>query len=551
MSPSNAPSHLTLSFACGSPLDETEGGRQFLQERLSFCARMVFALAFGFYLLSNISFALAGQQSWLDSVTLGSNIALLGACCVLGGMWGLSSRGKRSQPFLRAVDFGGTFLACFLYSLVSLHCKEFVRPEYQTVLGTFSTLVARAMFVPTRPVHTLWLGVASSAPSVIVSYFIMSRPGALVEGVSPGLPTTIIFLWCAVAVVVSTVTSKVVYGLRQEVREAKRLGQYTIEERIGSGGMGAVYKARHAMLRRPTAIKLLRCDVAGEKAIARFEREVQLTSRLTHPNTIAVYDYGRTPDGVFYYAMEYLPGITLDDLVSQYGPQTPGRVISIWRQVLASLSEAHSMGLIHRDIKGANVMLCRRGGMHDVAKVLDFGLAKDLENWTDLNLSAANTITGTPLYLPPEAIQKPESVDARSDIYSVGVVAYQLLTGKPLFEGQNFVEICGHHLHTRPIPPSARTTSPVPRDLEALVLMCLEKDPGKRPQDTGWLLQALSACESARDWDEEKARAWWVEHEKRVQAEQPAGDPTAAIRALADSTPTVAVENPREAITAL
>jgi serine/threonine-protein kinase len=382
------------------------------------------------------------------------------------------------------------------------------------MLAVTNTLITRAVLIPSEAYFTAAVGVLPSVSTVLATYVILIRPESATPGLPPALPTAIMGLWCATALVVSAVTSRVIYGLRREVREAKSLGQYTLEERIGEGGMGVVYKARHAMLRRPTAIKLLRADLAGERSIARFEREVQLTSRLTHPNTILIYDYGRTPDGTFYYAMEYLPGITLEELVRQDGPQPVGRVIHILTQVCASLAEAHGIGLIHRDIKGANVLLSVRGGIHDVVKVVDFGLVKDIENISDATLSGAQTITGTPLYLSPEAIRTPDKVDARSDLYSLGVLGYHLVTGKQLFESENFVEICSHHLHSQPIPPSARVARAIPKDIEGLILMCLEKEPSRRPKDASSLLKALEACAGSGDWSEEEARTWWRRFEK-------------------------------------
>jgi serine/threonine-protein kinase len=284
--------------------------------------------------------------------------------------------------------------------------------------------------------------------------------------------------------------------------------------------------------------------MAGDRCIARFEREVQLTSRLTHPNTIAIYDFGRTPEGTFYYAMEYLPGITLEDLVREDGHQGAGRTIHIVRQVCASLAEAHGIGLIHRDIKGANIMLCERGGAYDVAKVLDFGLVKDTENPTNVTLSAANIITGTPLYLSPEAIRSPEKVDARSDIYSVGVLAYYLITGRQLFEGRNFVEVCGHHLHTPPVPPSARVSWSIPGDLERVILSCIEKDPDRRPASAKELHDALEACADSQAWKERHAERWWRENEARIKQACSRSAPTEALGRDAGGVAVTAVIEP-------
>lgn len=306
----------------------------------------------------------------------------------------------------------------------------------------------------------------------------------------------------------------------------RRLGQYVLERKIGEGGMGEVYLAAHAMLRRPTAIKLLRPGRGvDDRALARFEREVQITARLTHPNTVAVYDYGRTADGTFYYAMEYLEGIPLDAFVERQGPLPSERVIYILRQVCASLDEAHSLGLIHRDIKPANVMLCRRGNAYDVVKVLDFGLVKQLAAPADaIKLSDPDAITGTPLSMSPEAIEAPERVGPRSDLYAVGALGYTLLTGCPVFEGKTPLQVFVQHVESTPVPPSERLGAdgmPVDPELERLILRCLEKDPERRPESAWALEVALRACPAAPRWDACAARQWWEEHLPRLRQEHP------------------------------
>jgi eukaryotic-like serine/threonine-protein kinase len=298
---------------------------------------------------------------------------------------------------------------------------------------------------------------------------------------------------------------------QRAVLEARQLGQYSLEEKLGSGGMGTVYRAKHALLRRPTAVKLLDIDKVSDNAIARFEREVQMTSRLNHPNTIAIYDYGRTPEGIFFYAMEFLDGMNLDDLVVRYGPQPEGRVISILEQVCGSLAEAHGIGLIHRDIKPANIILNHRGGQYDVVKVLDFGLVKSLrDDEREATLTAAGSLAGTPLYLSPEAIERPNTVDARSDIYAIGAVGYFLLTATPLFRGASIMEICFHHIKTQPEPPSKRLGHPVSLRLEAIILKCLAKSQEDRPQSALELANELSRCDGADDWPLEAAQEWWM-----------------------------------------
>ncbi len=296
--------------------------------------------------------------------------------------------------------------------------------------------------------------------------------------------------------------------------EAQQIGQYQLERKLGAGGMGVVYMARHAMLRRPTAVKMLEPDKVNEGTIERFEREVQITSQLNNPNTVAIYDYGRTPEGVFYYAMEYLDGIDLQSLVERYGPQSVPRVIHILQQVCGSLYEAHSLGLVHRDIKPSNIMLNRRGGQPDVIKVLDFGLVKALDDKRQAGLTQQASLTGTPLYMSPEAIQLPNSVDARSDLYAVGAVGYFLLTGQPVFDAENVVDLCQKHVATPPIPPSERARTPIPSELENALLACLEKSCAKRPQTARDLALLISRCTEATQWSLEDADAWWGRHER-------------------------------------
>ena len=301
---------------------------------------------------------------------------------------------------------------------------------------------------------------------------------------------------------------------------AKQLGQYTLVEKLGEGGMGTVYRAHHALLRRPTAIKLLHPTEkvpGGSTALARFQREVQLMSALTHPNTVVVYDYGHTPDGVFYYAMEYIDGITLEELVDADGPQTPERAVHLLAQICAALAEAHAIDLVHRDIKPANVMLCNRGGIPDFVKVLDFGLVKQLSNDASTKLSQSATLLGTPHYMAPEAILGRGPVDARVDIYAVGGVAYFLLTGTLVFSGGTVVEVCAKHLTVPPEPPSERLGRPIPAELEALVMRCLEKDPAKRTASAEALLRELRALDLG-GWDPDTAREWWRNRGSHVEA---------------------------------
>jgi hypothetical protein len=308
--------------------------------------------------------------------------------------------------------------------------------------------------------------------------------------------------------------SVIVGRLQTRFDKARRLGRYEILEKIGEGGMGKVYRAKHALLRRPTAIKLLEAATASEEAIKRFEREVQSASSLTHPNTIAIFDYGRTPEGTFYYAMEYLDGVTLGDLVAEEGAQPEARVVHIMKQVAASLAEAHARGMVHRDLKPSNIMLGERGGMRDFAKVLDFGLVRG-DDSDDLTLTSFESLTGTPLYLSPEALESPESVSARSDIYQLGAISYYLLTGDHVFTGESLVEVLSQHLNKPALPPSEVLGHPVSTGLETLILRCLAKDPAERPASGGELFDAFEQIEVAGHWTQEDARHWWADFEAK------------------------------------
>ncbi|MHC4932710.1 MAG: serine/threonine-protein kinase [Planctomycetota bacterium] len=300
----------------------------------------------------------------------------------------------------------------------------------------------------------------------------------------------------------SLLSALAIARLRGEVR---RLGPYTLVRKVGEGGMGEVHLARHALLKRPTAVKLLRPEVVSDETQARFEREVQLASQLTHPNTIEIYDFGRTPGGVSYYAMEFLTGRNLIELVEIEGALPPARVAHILRQACGSLGEAHARGMVHRDVKPNNLMLCVRGLDHDVVKVLDFGLAKSVGP-DAAQITVPLRITGTPLYMAPERLRDARSADACSDIYSLGAVGYYLATGRHAFEGSE-EEVLHRIVSEAPRPPSELL--PIPGELERLLLACLEKDPAERPQDVGEIVAGLAGLDP---WPPEAAEAWWRDH---------------------------------------
>ncbi|MET0389967.1 MAG: serine/threonine-protein kinase [Polyangiales bacterium] len=510
-----------------------EESRAFLQLRLAGFGRMlagIFSMFFVWRLASTVFADDAPSRAYLPYQAL--------AVASFGSIW-LVGRGKpRGIPTLHATETLGLCGAATGAIAMCLHISYTARPDAVLLLCLTYTLIARAIMVPSTASRTLLLGLFFAIPFLFAVYFIHRNhhdPAIYTAAADPRLRadaatlarrwTVIGALWWIAALVITTATSKVIYGLRQEVRDARRMGQYTLTEKLGQGGMGIVYRASHAMLRRPSAIKLLPPDKLGPESVARFEREVQLTARLTHPNTIRIFDYGRTPDGIFYYVMEYLDGASLADVIALTGAMPVGRVIHILEQVAGALSEAHGVGLIHRDIKPANIILTEQGGVPDVAKVLDFGLVKQLTHVEGLDstvqaLTRDESFSGTPLYMAPEAITAPEQIDARTDLYALGAVGFYLLTGQDVFAGRNVVEICSHHLHSVPPPPSSRAVQAIPEDVDRLILSCLAKEQAARPADARELQRALRACHDAGSWSEDEARRFFEQHREALRARQ-------------------------------
>ncbi len=486
---------------------------------------------------------------------------------VTAAQWLLLRGRPRSLRFVRIAEAVGFTLGCACLTLMAIYIPFLARPDTIVVQAFTLLLVGRSIYVPSSARQTLMVGGLLALVALPAVWVISLRgfdPSVFAPGTSPARAAPagvawsfalIAAVWWAAAVVLATAASKVIYGLREQVRDARRLGQYTLHEKLGAGGMGEIYRASHAMLRRPAAIKLLRPDRLGEESVARFEREVQLTALLTHPNTVRVFDYGRTPDRVFYYAMELLDGASLDEVVRATGAMPPGRVIHILEQCAGALAEAHAVGLVHRDIKPANILLVEQGGVADAAKVVDFGLVKAVapgagsgEEQTLQAVTSDGTIAGTPQYMSPEAITTPDKVDARADIYALGAVGYFLVSGVEVFKGRTMLEVCGHHLHTEPLPPGRRVdragTQPVPADLEALILRCLAKMPSARPESARALRAELARLVDAGGWSEEAARAWWQEHGAALRARRNAGR---ADVAAAAAVSTIAVDLDRRA----
>ena len=509
-------------------LEQSEEGRAFLQRRAALFLLVNGLIGLGFLVYRfTAGLALAPPELRWKFLLDGSMFTHLAATAAFSLGWLALRDGVRPLRTIRLIEVISFTSACGLYMWMASYIPLFARPDLIVILVLTFVMFARSMFVPSTArltavfcgllalplfavVFVMYLGADRELYAFVYKkqgWEISEQPMSAVRfAVGPTIEAS---AWWTAASALAIATSSVIYGLRRQVREITRLGQYTLGAKIGEGGMGVVFRARHAMLRRPTAVKLLPPEKAGERSIARFEREVQNTAALTHPNTITIYDYGRTPDGIFYYAMEFLDGCTITDVVEGDGPQPGGRVVRVLRDAAGALAEAHATGLIHRDIKPANIMLLEQGGVPDVSKVLDFGLVKAVTSETGASLTQAGVVTGTPQYMSPEAISDPEDIDGRSDLYSLAAVGYYLLTGQHVFEGNTAVEVCSHHLHTEPIPPSERLGKPVDPALASLIMRCLRKNPKPRPQSAEEFLLALRACDTS-DWSDDDAAAWWA-----------------------------------------
>jgi predicted Ser/Thr protein kinase len=502
-----------------------------INRRIAYFGAVFFLISIAFYLRSVVLISIM-ERRWPP---LAEPALLLHAAAmsVAGLQWLSCRKARRSALQLNVIDVGGLVGSMALYAALTVaeamsfeHALAVQSAGAEILLMAIvmvALVLTHAIIVPASVSRMFWLSAAACALGPLAAYLI-ARVGFPPEYLEqkpwmPWMQALYVGMWAVLTVLVATIAARIIHGLSERVREANEVGQYRLEQKIGEGGMGVVYLARHALLRRPTAVKLLSAERAGEKAVRRFEQEVQLTSALTHPNTIAIFDFGRTPDGVFYYAMEYLDGITLEDLVKCEGAQPAARVVQILEQVCGALAEAHAAGLIHRDIKPANLMLCVRGGVPDQIKVLDFGLVKEQGSAEAAGLSmTGGALVGTPAYLAPEAIMDAAKVDARTDLYALGAVGYYLLTGVPVFTGETLIEVCGHHLCTEPVSPSRRTERVVPASLERLILECLAKSPAARPASATALGARLAELEDVGAWSRAEAQGWWQAHGPRVRA---------------------------------
>jgi eukaryotic-like serine/threonine-protein kinase len=486
-------------------------------ERLSTVA-FVYAFVFfmaGFFppLLFDRAALFGSVLFWLPGV-LAIGVALLVALIARSGRLEVAS----------VLTLGLWFEVVSSYGIAAAEYLDPMRLTNHPFLGLSWVAVWVMCFtvvVPTRPRRAIATALAavSSVPVIIAIGMVTIAPSLRPHPVE-------FFLWFIfpylLVIVMASVGARVVYGLGTEVSRARELGSYKLVDRLGQGGMGEVWRAEHRLLARPAAIKLIRQSIAGDSfdarstdAVRRFEREAQVIASLRSPHTVNLFDFGVAGDGSFYYVMELLDGLDVDRLVRRTGPLAPERVVHILKQICHSLSEAESRGLVHRDIKPANIFLCRYGEDYDFVKVLDFGIVKAARNGgagdTAMTMTVANVIQGTPAFIAPEQALGAGDIDHRADIYATGCVAYWLLTGQQVFEGESAMALVMHHAQTPPVPPSQRSEMPIPAALDALVLRCLAKRPGDRPQSAKELFRQLDALPLV--WSDEQARAWWSRHQ--------------------------------------
>ena len=460
----------------------------------------------------------------------------------------LGAAGWAVQPNLRLhAAIGGALLVVSLLVAAVARGDRLPRKRLLNLGLAYEVLVALGISLQDnldpigvgRPLHDIsWVAVlivmfplvvaASPARTLVASLLAASTwPLAVLIGTRLGnpVPSTAVFALNVaenyIAALLAMVPALILQDLAAEMRRARQMGSYRLVERLGQGGMGEVWRARHDMLARPAAIKLVRGRQVGlgsgpldAEVLRRFEREAQATAALHSPHTVELYDFGVTADGTFYYVMEILDGLDLEQLVRRFGPVPPERAVHLLTQLCDSLADAHAVGLVHRDVKPSNVYTCRKGLRYDFVKLLDFGLVKPAwrDNVGDSSLTAEDAVPGTPAYLAPEVALGSLDVDGRADLYAAGCVAYWLLTGHRVFDGGNAVQMAVQHAQATPVPPSRRTDRPVPQALEALVLRCLEKDPARRPCNADELARELAACGLERGWSQDDARAWWRTH---------------------------------------
>ena len=512
-----------------SPFFTSPEAKAFYQSRVaSFGLSIAAAGAIGFFFRIAIGLASGTLLEKLGEPSYWLHAAAIVPCMV---MWLICRGSPRPFPTVLFAETMGLLLASVGYIGMGMTIPPEVGADVITAFALSFAFFARAVLVPSTARHTAMLGLIVGVPLVgmmalhyrdvdpamwrMVGYDTRGFEQSTII-ISTALMTT---MWWTLTVGLSSIACYVIHRLRSEVSSIRSLGQYQLERKLGEGAMGVVYQATHGMLKRPTAVKLLRPELGGREVHDLFRREVQLTATLKHPHTITIYDYGRTPEGLFYYAMELLEGASLQDVVDATGPQPVPRVVRILRDVALALDEAHSVGLIHRDVKPSNIMLARQGGEYDVVKVLDFGLVKRVQDDDDPETSDTRSIRGTPHYLSPEGVNTPQEVDARSDLYALGAVGYCLLTGRPVFEGDTAFEVCAQHVQATPAPLSEARGEPIPKELEQLILSCLAKPKDDRPQSAQALADALDQLDIPR-WTRADAERWWQRYGPLVEEQR-------------------------------
>jgi len=417
-----------------------------------------------------------------------------------------------------------------IVSSYAIAAAEFADPRaletHRGMLGLSWVAVWVVLFtvvVPTSPRRALVAALASVSSVPVVIGLVIASPATSFRIDPAQFFFGLVFPYLLV-VGMAYVGARVVYHLGTEVKRARELGSYRLEEKLGEGGMGEVWRARHRMLARPAAIKLIRPSFprnaragVSPEAVRRFEREAQVIARLRSPHTVELFDFGIADDGAFYYVMELLDGLDADSLVRRFGPTPPERAIYLLRQVCHSLSEAQSCGMVHRDIKPANIFLCRYGEEYDFVKVLDFGIVRAVRDPADTSPvhTREDAVPGTPAFIAPEQAMGTD-LDGRADIYATGCVAYWLLTGQFVFTAETPMGLLLQHVQAPPVPPSARTDQPIPGALDELVLSCLAKDPANRPQSARELSLRLGEVDGASTWTQDRAREWWATHQSAL-----------------------------------
>ena len=431
---------------------------------------------------------------------------------------GISTRGTR-VPMTVVMNLGLVFLVVSSHGIAIAEYIDPIRLDNNGWIGLSWVAVWVPLYVvvvPTSPLRAVPIMLAAVSSVPIMIGFMVLTERTTYRPTGDEFFFNVIFPYLLV-VVLGYVGARVVYELGKEVSRARELGSYRLVERLGQGGMGEVWRAKHRLLARPAAIKLIRPSLAGndrDHIRRRFEREAQVTAELRSPHTVELWDFGVADDGGFYYVMELLDGLDLEALVRRHGPVPAERAIHLIRQVCHSLAEAEEHGLVHRDIKPANIFACRYGGDADFVKVLDFGIvrAADASSLDTILQTTETKVQGTPAFIAPEQALGQSGIDGRADIYATGCVLYWLLTGQLVFTADTVMGLLVHHAHTEPVPPSARVEIAIPGELDALVMSCLAKNPAGRPQSARELSQRLERVSGLDAWTDERARAWWNVH---------------------------------------